>query len=90
MSPFIIRRPDGTRIRVRLDGGASWAHPDVLGEALDALRPPEDDPKLSDWYYLRDAVDLIWHIAEHPAGTESIVAQVRQYRRRIKADRENP
>lgn len=73
---------------VLLDGGATWVHPDAALAALERLMP---DPPLrlggtfdTDWYYLRAAVSLLDHIARHPAGTEAVVKQVRQYRRRIK------
>jgi hypothetical protein len=90
---YIIRRKgDGMPYRVRLDGGALWVHPACLREALDALKPPgvgvfskTTPPEVTAWYNLREAVGLVEHIATHPAGTESIIAQVRQYRRRIKA-----
>ncbi len=91
---YIIRRKgDGMPYRVRLNDGASWVHPACLWEALDALKPPgvgvlseTTPPEVSAWFTLREAVGLVEHIATHPAGTESIIAQVRQYRRRIKAD----
>ncbi len=91
---YIIRRKgDNLPIRVRLDDGASWVHPACLQEALDALKPPgvgvlweKTPPEVLAWFTVREAVGMIEHIATHPAGTESILAQVRQYRRRIKAN----
>jgi len=91
---YILRRKgDGLPLRVRLLGGASWVHPACLQEALDALKPPDvgvlsetTPPEVTAWYNLREAVNLIEHIAAHPAGTEAVLKQVRQYRRRIKAD----
>lgn len=89
----IFRRKNGQPYGVRLDGGALWVHPACLREALDTLKPPgvgvlseTTPPEVSAWYNLREAVGLVEHIAAHPAGTEAVLKQIRQYRRRIKAD----
>ena len=65
---------------------AVWVHPEAAQEALDALMPGpfgEVDPH---WYDLRAAVSLVDHIARHPAGTEAIIAQVREYRRALRRE----
>lgn len=90
---YIIRRKgDGMPYSVLLSGGALWVHPACLREALGVLKPPgvgvlseTTPPEVTAWYNLREAVNLIEHIATHPAGTEAVLKQVRQYRRRIKA-----
>lgn len=70
---------------VRLDGGATWVHPDAAWAALEKFIPDSHAEGLdTDWYYLRSAVSLLDHIARHPAGTEVIIKQVRQYRRSLK------
>ena len=72
-------------LNIVLNGGATWVHPDAAWAALEKFMPDSHaegfDP---DWYYLRSAVSLVSHIGTHPAGTESIVQQVRLYRRRLK------
>ena len=73
---------------VGLEGGATWVHPDAAWAALDKLMPDSRAEDFdTDWYYLRSAVSLVSHIGTHPAGTESIVQQVRLYRRRLKERR---
>jgi hypothetical protein len=70
---------------VRLDGRATWVHPDAAWAALDKLMPDSHAEGFdADWYYLRSAVSLLDHIARHPAGTECILKQIRQYRRLLK------
>lgn len=70
---------------VMLDGNATWVHPDAAWGALERLMPdPHSNGFDTDWYYLRSAVSLVSRIGTHPAGTETIIKQVRQYRKRIK------
>lgn len=76
------------RLRVPLDGNASWPHPDRLAGALERLMPASHLEGFdTEWFHLRSAVELIEHIARHPAGTESIIKQLRQYRRELKKEK---
>jgi len=72
-------------MNVGLEGGATWVHPDAAWAALEKLMPDSHAEDFdTDWYYLRSAVSLVSHIGTHPAGTESVLKQVRLYRRRLK------
>ena len=70
---------------LHLAGNAVWVHPSAARAALDKLMPSgflgPIDPA---WYHLRAAVSLIEHIARHPAGTEALLLEIREYRRLVK------
>lgn len=85
---------------LRLDNGTGWPDPAAVSEAFDRLPRPaaadrdigepmtEDERRaLLDYWTIREVVSAYWHLAAHPAGTESTVQTLRSLRRAVAARR---
>lgn len=59
---------------------------DRLHEAMHTARYAKDALSQSDLYDILAAAEAYIHFAAHPATTESIVTQLRQLRRVVRAD----
>lgn len=71
-----------------------WAMPDPnnesLIEALHALRWFPEEMTAGQRYLVGAAADAYLHLAAHPAPTKSVVAQLRQLRRAVRAKAGQP
>jgi len=72
--------------RIQLDDNASWHDPADLGDLMEALTsfpsyPPTITIDAVTALQIRSALGTLDHILCHPAGTESIIRQLRQARR---------
>lgn len=77
--------------RLRLSGGASWHHPGDMQALIDAVQPsPWGEGGVcldrSTAYAIISALGTLDHILRHPAGTEAVVAQVREARRVLRRE----
>jgi len=70
--------------RLQLDDGASWHDPRGLGELRYRIRWHEQPLRPDEREEIISALETLEHILLHPAGTEAIIAQLRQARRILK------
>jgi hypothetical protein len=66
------------------DWGCVDPESDALGDAIDVLLHEPAKLTFGQQHMLHGAVAMFCHFATHPAGTESMVAQLRELRRGLK------
>jgi NADPH:quinone reductase-like Zn-dependent oxidoreductase len=69
---------------ITLSGGASWTDPAGCADAAWTARYHPERLTKEQAMALTEAVSTLHHILYHPAGTESVVRQVREARRVIR------
>jgi len=71
---------------IKLADGTRWPDPssEALSEAAHTARYGLATLTQSQAFHLCAAVEAYCHLATHPAGTESVVAQLRMLRRALK------
>lgn len=77
--------------RLRLSGGASWHHPRDLVHLMEQVQPLSwgdggVTPDRGTAHAVVSALGTLHHILTHPAGTEAVVAQLREARRILRED----